>query len=71
MHPNQIKRIKNVQQLAAEYYEQGNQSKCYRQTWIRHTSKTYPMCYRTFLNYIKTDLKSDNLNNKLPLFPEM
>lgn len=51
-HKNTELRIKNVCAIVREHYEVGNQSKCYKAVWRRYVYPVYPMCYRTFLNYI-------------------
>ena len=54
-YKNTVLRAKIIQELAAQYYEQGNKAKSYRQVWRQHLYKRYPMCYRTFLKYIGMD----------------
>ena len=51
-HKNTILRIQNVRELAMRHYESGNQAKCFRAVWKYHIYPIYPMCYRTFLNYV-------------------
>lgn len=55
-HINTLLRAKCIQDLARQYYEQGNYSKCYYQVWRVHIYPIYPMGYRTFLKYMKMDL---------------
>ena len=57
-HINTLLRAQCIQALAKQYYEQGNYSKCYFRVWQRHIRPIYPMCYRTFLKYMKMDTKS-------------
>ncbi|MGL5913216.1 MAG: hypothetical protein ACRCZB_03545, partial [Bacteroidales bacterium] len=51
-HENYLRMARNVRNLAEEYYEEGNQSKCWHAVWRNHVYKTYPMCYNTFLRYM-------------------
>lgn len=60
-HRNLSNRIRRVQQIAREHYEPGNQSRCYRQIWKQFVYPVYPMCYNTFLTYVKT--KPSELDN--------
>lgn len=53
-HPNISNKIRIVQDIARKHYEPGNYSRSYRQVWKRYVYPVYPMCYRTFLNYIST-----------------
>ena len=58
-HKNILLRIQHVQELAAQHYEPGNQSKCYKQVWRHHVYPVYPMSYRTFLNYINEQIEPE------------
>ncbi len=51
-HPNTLKRIQAVCEIAKQYYEPGRRDRCYKEIWRRYVYPIYPMCYRTFLNYI-------------------
>lgn len=37
-----------------KHYEPGVLRKCYKAVWREHVYPVYPMCYRTFLNYVST-----------------
>lgn len=62
------KRIREVCDLAAEHYEPGNQSKCYRAVWRKHIEPKYGICYRTFLNYINEPLPKEPPHREPTLF---
>lgn len=51
---NTLRRIKLVCDIVNEHYEVGVLKKCYKAVWREHVYPVYPMCYRTFLNYIAT-----------------
>lgn len=53
-HKNTLLRIKHVCDIVQQHYEPGRQDKCYRAVWKNYVFPIYPMCYRTFLNYINT-----------------
>lgn len=55
-------RIKNVCDIVQQHYEAGNQSKCYKAVWRYKVYPIYPMCYRTFLNYINTSITTHEHN---------
>jgi hypothetical protein len=50
---NTVKKASLIHNLAAQHYETGRQDKCWRAVWANHVQQVYPMCYRTFLNYIR------------------
>lgn len=54
--------------MAAEHYEPGNQSKCYRAVWRKHIEPKYGICYRTFLNYINEPLPKEPPHREPTLF---
>lgn len=51
-HSSTVKRMEMIRKLADEFYEEGNQSKCYASVWRSKIFPQYGICYRTFLNYV-------------------
>lgn len=51
-HKSTIERIQKVRALTERYYEAGNQRRCYKAVWKKYVNPIYPMCYRTYLNYL-------------------
>ena len=51
-HKSTIERIKKVRALTERYYEPGNNQRCYKAVWKKYVNPIYPMCYRTYLNYL-------------------
>lgn len=51
-HESTMRRAEILRELAARHYEPGNQARCYKMVWRRWINPVYPMCYRTFLNYL-------------------
>lgn len=51
-HESTIKRVQLVRKLTERYYEAGNNQKCYKAIWRKYINPIYPMCYRTYLNYL-------------------
>lgn len=51
---NTLRRIRLVCEIAREHYEPGNLRRCYKEVWRRYVNPIYPMCYRTFLDYVST-----------------
>lgn len=47
-------RARRAREIAAEHYEQGNQSRCLKQVWRHWARPEMGVCYRTFLRYLKT-----------------
>lgn len=56
MHESTMQRIKMARELTQKYYEQGNQSKCYKAVWRNHIRKIMGISYRTYLTYINTPI---------------
>lgn len=52
-----LQRAKMIQELAAQYYEPENHAKCYKAVWKRHIFPQFGICYNTFLNYLKVEIK--------------
>lgn len=52
MHENQRRKVKLIQEITQRYYEPGRQDRCYKAVWKHYIYPIYPMCYRTYLNYI-------------------
>lgn len=51
---NTLRRIKLVCEIVNRHYEVGVLKRCYKAVWREHVNPVYPMCYRTFLNYVST-----------------
>ena len=51
---NTLRRVRLVCAMVKEHYEPGVLKKCYKAVWREHVYPVYPMCYRTFLNYVST-----------------
>ena len=51
---NTLRRIKLVCDIVNQHYESGVLRKCYKAVWRQRVYPKYPMCYRTFLNYVST-----------------
>ncbi len=51
-HESTIKRVLLVRKLTERYYEAGNNQRCYKAVWRKYINPIYPMCYRTYLNYL-------------------
>lgn len=51
-------RIQQIREITQKHYEEGNQSKCYRAIWRRHIYPAFGICYRTYLNYVNTPMKT-------------
>ena len=51
---NTLRRVRLVCAIVKEHYEPGVLRKCYKAVWREHGYPVYPMCYRTFLNYVST-----------------
>jgi hypothetical protein len=47
-----IERTKIIKEITMRYYEAGNQQRCYKRVWQKYINPIYPMCYRTYLNYL-------------------
>ena len=58
-HRNTLKRIDLVCQIVREHYEPGRRDRCYKEVWRRDVYPVYPMCYRTFLNYIGVNVSQE------------
>lgn len=51
-----LERAKRIKVLTERHYEPGNNAKCYKSVWRRYVYPVYPMCYRTYLNYLSIPL---------------
>lgn len=71
-HKNTLKRIDLVCRIVKEHYEPGRRDRCYKEVWRRYVYPVYPMCYRTFLNYIgvnvELEMRKNNNARQLSLF---
>ena len=45
-------RAKMIRMLTERHYEAGNNARCYKAVWRMFIYPVYPMCYRTYLNYL-------------------
>lgn len=59
---NVIKRAMIVQNIVAEHFEPGNQSKSKAQAYRQHISKLIPMGERTFWRYMGMNVKEEMRN---------
>ncbi|MBQ3250442.1 MAG: hypothetical protein IJB05_04785 [Bacteroidales bacterium] len=55
-HKNTLLRIKHVCEITQLHYEEGNLQKCYKEIWRKYVYPIYPMCYHTYLSYIRTPM---------------
>ena len=46
------------------HYEPGRRDRCYKEVWRRYVYPVYPMCYRTFLNYIGVNIHQERTRNE-------
>lgn len=69
-HKNTLLRIQHVCEIVQKHYEPGRQDRCYRAVWRQYVYPVYPMCYRTFLNYLNvpTGELADKSDKQLSLF---
>lgn len=51
-HKSTMDRTKLLRAITERYYEAGNNRRCYKAIWKRYINPIYPMCYRTYLNYL-------------------
>lgn len=51
-HESTIERVRMVRAITAQYYESGNQARCYKAVWRQHIFPKFKICYRTYLNYL-------------------
>lgn len=58
-HLNTLRRIGLVNDIVRKYYEPGRRDRCYKEVWRRYVNPVYPMCYRTFLNYIGVNVAQE------------
>lgn len=75
-HKNKLLRIQRVLEITRQHYEEGNLAKCYKMVWRRYVYPIYPMCYHTYLSYLRVGLENfrepeDERQSALPgLFDE-
>lgn len=62
-HKNTLKRIDLVCAIVKRHYEPGRRDRCYKEVWRRYVCPVYPMCYRTFLNYIGVNVERERNRN--------
>jgi len=58
---NKLKQIKLVQCIVQTHYEDGITS--YKGIYEKYVNPIYPMSYRTFLNYISTPVRKEDIQN--------
>lgn len=58
-HRNTLRRIEQVAALTERYYEPGRLDRCYKEVWRRYVYPLYPMSYRTYLRYLRTNYKKE------------
>ena len=63
-HRNTLKRISLVCDIVKRHYEPGRRDRCYKEVWRRYVYPVYPMCYRTFLNYIGVNIPQERTRNE-------
>lgn len=54
-----IDRAKRIRALTELHYEPGNNARCYKSVWRRYIYPVYPMCYRTYLNYLNMEVEPE------------
>lgn len=59
---NTLLRAKHICEITMMYYESGRQDRSYRAIWKKYIYPVYPMCYRTYLNYLKINFKKELKN---------
>lgn len=59
---NKLRQIKLVQDMVQLHYEEGITS--YKGIYEKYINPVYPMCYHTFLKYISTAVKKEDLQNE-------
>ena len=64
-HKNTLRRIALVRDIVNNHYEPGRNDRCYKEVWRRYVYPVYPMCYRTFLNYIGVNIAQQTKRNEL------
>lgn len=67
-HKSTLLKARQIKALADRYYEAGNQRRCLKGIYARYIYPLYPMCYHTFLKYLKIaseeELNEVNANSK-------
>lgn len=66
-HESTIRRVQLVRELTQRYYEAGNNRRCYKAVWKKYVNPIYPMCYRTYLNYLSIPAPSQHTPTDLQL----
>ncbi|MCL1942796.1 MAG: hypothetical protein FWF54_04520 [Candidatus Azobacteroides sp.] len=54
---NTLLKAQHIGEITLQYYEPGRQDRSYRAVWRKYIFPVYPMCYRTYLNYLKINTK--------------
>lgn len=68
-----LERVKLIRKITERYYEPGNNARCYKAVWRMYINPIYPMCYRTYLNYlnIPTEPPAPLTTKQLDLFSDI
>lgn len=61
---NYISKARLVYNFTYQYYEVGRQDRSLAAVWRRWVQPVYPMCYKTFLKYLKA-AKEETANQSL------
>lgn len=59
-------KAEQLRRLTKKYYEEGNQSKCYKAVWRNYVYPLYKIDYRTYLRLLDIPLPPED---DYPLFP--
>jgi len=57
IHINTLKRIEIISEITNKYYEIGRLDRCYKTIWKKYIYPVYPISYRTYLRYLRTNYK--------------
>lgn len=47
-----LSRVAAIKAITEQYYEPGNNHRCYKQVWRYYVFPKFGCCYRTYLNYL-------------------
>lgn len=70
-HESTIERVRMVRAITAQYYESGNQARCYKAVWRQHIFPKFKICYRTYMNYLGIPTPSVSPPKQLDLWDMM
>ncbi len=63
-----LTRITRLKSLTRQYYEPGNQSRCYKFVWRRYVYPEFGIHYRTYLRLIGAEEEPSEDDRQLTLF---